>query len=423
MRRVTDLTRLNGFLRDCRANVAVLFALSSVAVLLVAGAAVDFVSIIMYQQEMQASLDAATLAGVAATRDSMDTGKSFSASKAIGVAAANATFKANWTNANTAQTVFDITYTGLELLGVGDGKAVIKNTFMGLAGSPTTQIKVDSQSISNVTPYRDLYLLVDVSTSMLLPSTQNGISQMIAGTGCALACHDNSGGTNKDSYNWALGQGIELRYQTVNKGVGQLLDYLDSDATLKDHTRTGLWSFDSLLHANAAMTTNHQSVKQSYPGPSLAANDDVAATPFSSYIDNFVATVGTGGDGSSQSQAQKIVFLASDGVNDPTRRWVSDTSLRSQVKVFDTAFCKKLKDNKVTLAIINTPYYPMPTDWGYAATLGQPGTLGGSTRVDDIPIALEGCAGSLFLVASDQTGLQGAFKTLFDRLVTTRIAQ
>jgi hypothetical protein len=49
--------------------------------------------------------------------------------------------------------------------------------------------------------------------------------------------------------------------------------------------------------------------------------------------------------------------------------------------------------------------------------------LGGSTRVDDIPIALQACAGNLFLIASDSNGLEGAFKTLFDRLVTTRITQ
>jgi len=45
-------------------------------------------------------------------------------------------------------------------------------------------------------------------------------------------------------------------------------------------------------------------------------------------------------------------------------------------------------------------------------TLGQPGSLGGATRVD-IPIALSACAGKYFTVASDVASIQSAFTKLF----------
>ena len=64
-------------------------------------------------------------------------------------------------------------------------------------------------------------------------------------------------------------------------------------------------------------------------------------------------------------------------------------------------------------AFYGTPYYPMTWDWGYNATLGQPGSLGGATRVDDIPIALQACAGNNFTVASDVTAIEQAFIKLF----------
>jgi hypothetical protein len=116
-----------------------------------------------------------------------------------------------------------------------------------------------------------------------------------------------------------------------------------------------------------------------------------------------------------------MVIIATDGVNDPTRAWVSQTSLRSQVRVFDTSFCNSFKTNGVTVAIINTPYYPMTWDWGYNATLGQPGSLGGATRVDDIPIALSACAGSNFVQAADVATIQSSFTYLFSKASPIRL--
>ncbi len=57
----------------------------------------------------------------------------------------------------------------------------------------------------------------------------------------------------------------------------------------------------------------------------------------------------------------------------------------------------------------------MTWDWGYNETLDQPGTLGGKTRVDDIPIALSACAGPNYLAASDQTAIRNAFVALFQK--------
>lgn len=209
-----------------------------------------------------------------------------------------------------------------------------------------------------------------------------------------------------------MSKGIELRYQVVNQGVQNLLSYLNSSSSLKSHVKVGLWSFDDNLTQLTAPTYSYSAVSSNFPAPALASTDASAATPFNSLISSFINAVGTAGDGSSSSSPQKMVIIATDGVNDPTRGWVSDPSLRPQVKVFDTAFCTTFKTKGVTVAIINTPYYPMTWDWGYNVTLGQPGSLGGATRVD-IPIALSACAGKYFTVASDVASIQSAFTKLF----------
>ena len=286
----------------------------------------------------------------------------------------------------------------------------MKTSFMGFIGLSTMTLSVSSQTATQAQPYLQVYLLVDISASMLLPSTVAGINAMIAGQGCALACHDNPG---SDSYAWALKKGIQLRYQVVNLGVLNLLNYLNSYPIYQAKVQLGLWSLDHAITQKSGLTSNFPSVASNFPAPSVAYNDALAATPFDTLIRSFVTMVGTAGDGSSWSKPKKLVILATDGVNDPTRYWVTDVSLRPQVKVFDTTFCSQLQAAGVTVAIINTPYYPMTWDWGYNATLGQPGTLGGATRVDDIPIALQACAGTNFIRSSDVSTIEAGFTSLF----------
>ena len=231
--------------------------------------------------------------------------------------------------------------------------------------------------------------------------------------GCALACHDKTNGT--DSYAWALKKGIELRYQVVNQGVQNLLTYLNSNASLKSHVKVGLWSFDDQPDATDGSDLHLLDGVQQFSGARACQHRRIGGNAVQQPDIELHQRVGTAGDGSSSSSPQKMVIIATDGVNDPTRAWVSDVSLRSQVKVFDTAFCTTFKTKGVTVAIINTPYYPMTWDWGYNVTLGQPGSLGGATRVDDIPIALSKCAGKYFTVASDVASIQSAFTKLFWR--------
>ena len=404
--------------RDRRANVAVTFAVALIPIVGFVGVAIDYSMASRQRAKIQSALDEALLAGSIAGKQVLDAGSGSSAAVVAAKAAANAFFAGNTTGISSELSL-DYKMSGLTLTGSGTANSEVPTSFAKILGISSLNLSVASNSSSTTQPYVNVYLLVDISSSMLLPSTPAGITQMRNGTGCALACHSTTDGT--DSYSYALNQGIQLRYQVVNQGVQNLLTYLNSNSTYKNYVKVGLWSFDSSLTKMSSLTSDFASVATNFPAPGLASNDAAAATPFDNLISNFVATVGTGGDGSSAGAAQKMVIIATDGVNDPTRAWTSNTSLRPQVRVFDTGFCSSFKNNGVTLAIINTPYYPMPWDWGYNATLGQPGSRGGATRVDDIPIALQACAGSNFLPAPDVATIQSAFTTLFQKASPIRL--
>lgn len=418
---MTLIQQLLRFRRDAKGNVALTFALLLLPLLGAVGVALDYSVASRQRAVIQTSLDAAMLAGAIAGKASLDGGASNSTALAAANAAATNYFKSNIGTDVSATLSADFKMSGLNISGTGSASATIGNTFMAILGNKTTEIAATSQATSAAQPYLNVYLLIDISASMLLPSTSEGITQMINGQGCALACHDKTDGT--DSYSWALSKNIQLRYQVVNQGIQNLLDYLKSQAMLKSHVKIELWSFDHALTKNASMTSSYSDISNHFPSPSLASTDASAATPFNSLIDSFVSSVGTAGDGSSSSSPQKMVIIATDGVNDPTRGWVSDASLRPEVRVFDTSFCKTFATKGVTLAIINTPYYPMTWDWGYNATLGQPGSLGGATRVDDIPIALKSCAGNNFTIASDVAAIQSAFTNLFVKASPIRLTK
>jgi Flp pilus assembly protein TadG len=412
------IATIAAFGRDSRGNIAIIFALAVTVVLGFVGVAVDYSIANKQRTKLQNALDEALLAGSVAGKQVLDQGSGQTAAIAAANNAANAFFASNGAGVS-GQLTAKYAMSGLTLSGSGSATATINTVFTGLIGFPTLNLSVTSSANATTQPYLNVYLLIDISSSMLLPATQAGITAMNNGTGCTLACHDTTDGT--DSYSYALNNGIQLRYQVVNQGIQNLLSYLNSNSTFKTYVKVGLWSFDSSLTQMSSLTSNFSSVANNFPAPALATSDAAAATPFDNLIGGFVTSVGTAGNGNSSATPQKLLIIATDGVNDPTRAWTSDTSLRPQVRVFDTSFCTSFKNNGVTVAIINTPYYPMTWDWGYNATLGQPGSLGGATRVDDIPIALSACAGSNFIQASDVATIQSAFTTLFAKAAPVRL--
>ena len=367
---------------------------------------------------MQSAADSALLAGVVAAKAELDRGNSETIATEAAKSVTTSLFQSNFSNTGTNLTA-SFTVSGLTITGALTATYSHPTHFKGVLGVRDLPIQVSSQTQATVEPYVNVYLLIDISASMLLPATSTGINQMITGTGCALACHDRTDG--KDTFSYAVKNNILMRYQVVNQGIDNLLTYLKSRQTVAGRVRVELWSFDHDMRKLVPLTSDMARVSSNFPAPALASSEEAAATHFDRLINTFVESIGTSGAGTSQVDAKKLVMIATDGVSDPTRAWTSNVSLRSQVKVFDTAFCTTLKDRGNTVAIINTPYLPMTWDWGYNATLGKPGSRGGATRVDDIPIVLRQCAGRYFTIASDVQAIRAAFIDIFTAAMPVRL--
>jgi len=407
------------FWRARNGSVAIVFALAALPLIGLLGSAVDFTRASVQQARLQAASDAAVLAGIVAAKAELDRG--IAEATALGTArtASLAFFQSNFGPGASFDARFRLA--GLTISGDATASFAQVNAFMGLFGFATMPMEVRSQTQAAIEPFLNVYLLIDISASMLLPATSAGIARMSSGTGCALACHNKTDGT--DTYAWAVRNSILMRYQVVNQGVENLLNHIRSRQSLSGRVRVELWSFDHDMRRLVNLTSDLTRVANNFPAPALASNEESAATRFDDLIGNFVAAVGTSGSGASRQDARKLVMIATDGVNDPTRAWTWNTPLRAQVRAFNMAFCDTLKSRGNTVAIINTPYLPLPWDWGYNATLGQPGQHGGATRVDDIPIVMRRCAGRYFTAASDADAIRSAFVALFTAASPIRLSQ
>ena len=208
---------------------------------------------------------------------------------------------------------------------------------------------------------------------------------------------------------FAKSANIELRYDVVAQGIGQLMDYLGGDPSIASHTRAGLWTFSSAINNPVPMTSNLGIVKRSFPAPEISQGYSNTLTQFDLYVDQLISIIGRGGDGSSANSAKKLLILSTDGVSDIDPLEPFYMNLIGQ---FNMSFCETLKSKNVEVAIVYTPYLPLPQSDYYNATLARPGNFSAS-RATDVPIVFKKCAGDLMVTANDAASLRSGFQTVY----------
>ena len=349
--KIADLWR-----RLCKSrlgNVTIIFAFAMPVILIAAGGAIDYAQALTVRGQLRDATDAAAVGCIATNSAAYNYASTTTqnGSIALGVTAAT-----NMFNANMAHMQNQGTYTNLAVTPV-----VTKNnqyltatitatenyktfllSYIGINTIPLTA----TSSAANATPgYMDFYLLLDVSGSMGLPSTDSEQTRLAAVNpddksqyplGCTLACHfdpitttttttknGKTTTTSTTSYTWgyalsrnggnlACAQGtqttgcptpvsncptagtsacIQLRLDAVGYAVNQLLSTANSTATLPNQYRVGLYPFIRYMDPNYAPLTS------SLTGSSTTAGTiNYAAANLANELDTGTnATLGAGG--------------------------------------------------------------------------------------------------------------------------------
>jgi len=208
---------IDRFRRDKRANVAMIFGITVVPLISAMGCAVDYSMATRMRAKLQSAADAASVASLSQksagyTAAAAVTGNG---SVAAGVTEANNIFDGNvgsitgYTNLSRTSTV---TKTGIKLASSVTFSADVPTIFMKVIGKQKVTVTGTSASSASLPPYLDFYLMLDVSESMGLPSTDAEQTRLAAinpdmfaqyPKGCTLACHftvSNSCGNSNQKY-------------------------------------------------------------------------------------------------------------------------------------------------------------------------------------------------------------------------------
>jgi Flp pilus assembly protein TadG len=431
---------LRRFGRDRTGNVAVIFALSLVPAVFLAGMGLDFASATQKRVQLNAAADAAALAAVTP----LMMGQSNSAAQTAATNAFNA-IAGNMTGVTNVTPTVTVTSSngGLTRTVTVSYTANSTNSFPNVlkllthTNQPSWSIGGTSTATSSTSPNIDFYLLLDNSPSMNIAATTAGINTMVANTsaqgGCAFACHEshpssdnlgNPGG--EDNYALAQNLGVVTRIQNMATATQSLMSTASTTQAANHATyRMAIYTFNyggtstvQTLTSNlttAANAANTIDVLEVYNNNCLTVsncNSDTD-TDFNTAMSNMNGVMPTPGTGTSSSTPQEVLFIVSDGVDDKMSAACSQPLNGSRCQQpFDTTWCTTVKNRGIRIAVLYTEYLPLPTNAWYNSWI--------SPFQPQIATNMQSCASSgLYFKITTDGDISTAMQALFEQAVAT----
>ena len=383
--------------RDCRGNVAVMFAAALLPLSFLIGMAIDYTMASDRQAQLNGFADAAALSAVTpAMMAQSDTTAQTTAENTFNAQAtqlSHIVYSATnlnvgvSTNANGTRTAV-VTYT-----------AASPNFFATLLGEPKINIGGSSTATGGLPPNINFYLLLDDSPSMAIAATSAGIQQLINHTqgqvdpetgskGCAFACHeqqpskDNLGlPSGQDNYYVAkhvISPPLELRIDLVQQAVK---DLMTNAQTTENNTtaqyQMAIYTFDVAVNTIQTLTSSLSTAQTSAGNIKLlevcynndlvcGTNNNDRDTDYDNAMNQINKTLPNPGSGTNAKgdTPQEVLFLVTDGVEDacetPTLNSYSGGGCREQYYMnADKDWCATIKARGIRIAVLYTTYVPM----------------------------------------------------------------
>src|ERR1700737_3226121 len=195
---------ISRFRQDNKANIAVIFAIALIPILTALGCAVDYSLATRLKAKLQSAADGARVAAIAknslgyiqASTMTSDGEVPAGETDALNVFNGNMSTISGYTFSTPPTAT--VTKTGIKLTSVVQFNATMPTTFLRAVGFPSISVGGSSSSTASFPPYLDFYLMLDVSGSMGLPSTDAEQTRLatvnpddfsVYPKGCTFACH------------------------------------------------------------------------------------------------------------------------------------------------------------------------------------------------------------------------------------------
>ncbi|MFZ5739987.1 MAG: TadE/TadG family type IV pilus assembly protein [Pseudomonadota bacterium] len=427
------------FSRNCRGNVAIMFAIVLAPLIAAVGSAVDYSRANALRSKLQAAADAASVGAVSRTSPAYIAAGSMSGDGVItsGTEDALRIFNgnlANLTGYTLGSVVATVSKSGEAVTSKVTFSAQVSTMFMKAAGISNMTVGGVSTATASMPKYIDFYLLLDNSPSMGVGATPTDVAAMVAATAnkssddhCAFACHDLNNSNNY--YKLAKTLGITTRIDVLRSATEQLMDTAAATATYSNQFRMAIYDFGA--SAQTAGLRNLFSLSASLSSAKTAAgaidlmtvkgqndnNDqDTQYTTILPAIDKLITNPGTGAAGS----PLKYLFFVSDGVADEYNPSClkPKTGNRCQSPI-NPKLCKTLKDRGVKVAVLYTTYLNLPSNDWYKKWIApfNAGPYGPSPN-SEIAQNMETCASpGFYFEVSPTQGIADAMNALFKKAV------
>lgn len=459
---------LSKFFHGSSGNVAVIFALAVLPILTAVGCAVDYSLATRIRSKLQAGADAASVGAIAQKSPGYIAAAAMTGDGSVTAAIADATniFNGN-VNSFTGYTLSSftptVTKTGIKLTSNVQFAATVPTTFLKVMGFSSISVTGSSSSTGSLPPYLDFYLMLDVSGSMGLPSTNAEQTRLAAinpdnysqyPNGCTFACHfttQNACGNSSQKYNtngYCLGYSlsrnagnsgnspvtscptdgtsacIQLRADAVGYAVTQLFVTANASAKVSNQFRIGLYPFIQYLYTYFPLTssingstTNPTTIN--YAAANLATLLDTGAntnlgsggTHFENAFPSMNSVIGSVGNGSSWNNTLPYVFLVTDGAQNYQTQWSGGWSGSNSPTTLDPALCTTLKNRGIIISVLYIPYQPIQNPTNFANSEDYYA----NSNIPYISPVLQSCASpNFFFTANTPADITTALNAMFN---------
>lgn len=453
MKRTALSTLWHRFRADRRGTVAIIVGLSIIGLVGTAGLGIDFYNALAAKSKLDLATDAAAIAAINAAQSYIvinsappinQTDPALTAGAiAVGKAQALKVFKSNAgsTASMSSTPVVTMARSGQTINATVTYTAASQNAFGPIFG--VNQINMNGNAASSLTmgKYLDFYLLLDVSGSMGIPSTNSEQTRLAAINpdyknlypgGCTIACHfqgppapgynacqDIHGNSvTCQGYNLTRISGtpnaicpqpgtaacIQLRLDAVAYATQQLLATAQTTQTIPSQYRVGLYPFIRHMQqyqpisANLATVTTAAGTLTSLIDNGIGSGLGSGGTHFENALPELNSVITSVGNGSGAATPQPFVFLVTDGAqNNQIQNGGGTWSGNNGATTLNTANCSLLKNRGITLSILYVPYVPIQNP----TTIWNDEDDVANANIPNIPPSLRACASPGFFYTAD----------------------
>ena len=436
-------------------NVAVIFGLSLIPLVGMAGAAIDYTRAAQLRAHFNSAADSAALSAIMGRL--RNNGTPLSDAQVAG-------FFYGASGADTQEIMPAVTVSnatdGLGASVTVSYTASVPTSFVSLLGIPAITIGGSAVSAVTLPKYAVFNFLLDNSPSMGIGASAADISllQSLTPDSCAFACHQHTfdaqgritGNSTNDYYTIAKNSGVKTRIDVLRDSVKSIAQLASQLQQAPGQFKMAVYSFSETFQTITAPIANLVSGPTSVTG--LAGNIDLAfayydqrdtQTSFDTALTDINSALPAAGDGSSSGSPLQYLFFVTDGMQDapvgaasgagdpadtiaPDSAYVppavatqmnrSNTMTGNAqptrlIAALDPALCNPIKARNIKVAVLYTPYLPIVNNAYY--------NQWAAPVAPQIPLNLRACASpDLYFEVAPGQAINDAMMTMFNSIVS-----